>query len=184
MPSTATFFIERVDAIKAQSLLPELAVLLHACVHDGASIGFILPFGLEDSAHFWREKILPALGSGGRILFVARQGGRLAGAVQLVVDTPPNQPHRAEASKLLVDPACRRQGIGRALMRALEAEAGELGRNLITLDTRTGDKAEPLYAALGFSVAGVIPDYCRDPFIDRLDATTIMYKRIDAVRAL
>ncbi|MFC5585477.1 GNAT family N-acetyltransferase [Nitratireductor kimnyeongensis] len=178
MQSAATLSIERVDAIEAQGLLPELAGLLHACVHDGASIGFILPFGMEESARFWQEKIFPAIGSGGRILLVARQGGRLAGSVQLVVDTPPNQPHRAEASKLLVAPACRRQGVGRGLMSALEGQARSLGRSLITLDTRTGDKAEPLYAALGFSVAGIVPDYCRDPFLDRLDATTIMYKRL------
>ncbi|WP_404934676.1 GNAT family N-acetyltransferase [Nitratireductor sp. L15S-10] len=184
MQSNTTFSIERVDALTAFRILPELAGLLHACVHGGASIGFILPFGMEASMNFWREKVLPAVGSGGRLLFIARKDGRLAGSVQLVIDTPPNQPHRAEASKLLVDPASRRQGIARALMEVLEGEARSLGRSLITLDTRTGDKAEPLYAALGFSVAGIIPDYCRDPFLDRLDATTIMYKRLDDARAL
>ncbi|WP_367718440.1 GNAT family N-acetyltransferase [Nitratireductor sp. GISD-1A_MAKvit] len=183
MQSAATLSIERVDAIETQRLLPELAELLCACVHGGASIGFVLPFGMEEAAHFWQEKILPAVGAGGRLLLVARQGGRIAGSVQLVVDTPANQPHRAEVSKLLVNPALRRQGIGRALMEALEAEARSLGRSLITLDTRTGDSAEPLYAALGFSIAGIIPDYCRDPLLDRLDATTVMYKRLDDFRA-
>ncbi|WP_040665540.1 GNAT family N-acetyltransferase [Nitratireductor aquibiodomus] len=178
MQVSSSLSIERVDAGEAERILPELAALLHACVHDGASIGFILPFGIEDAAGFWRGTILPALVSGGRILFIARQGSALAGSVQLVVDTPPNQPHRVEASKLLVDPAFRRRGIGRALMGALEGEARSLGRSLITLDTRTGDRAEPLYAALGFSVAGIIPGYCRDPFHNHLDATTVMYKRL------
>ena len=179
MQVSSTLSIERVDAGAAERILPELAALLHACVHDGASIGFILPFGIEDAAGFWRGTILPALVSGGRILFIARQGGALAGSVQLVVDTPPNQPHRAEVSKLLVAPAFRRRGLARSLMLALEAEARMRGRSLITLDTRTGDSAEPLYAALGYAVSGVIPDFCRDPFDDRLDPTTVMYKRLE-----
>ena len=54
----------------------------------------------------------------------------------------------------------------------------ELGRSLITLDTRTGDKAEPLYASLDYKTAGVIPDFCRDTIEDRLDPTTIMYKAL------
>ncbi|WP_048648338.1 GNAT family N-acetyltransferase [Nitratireductor soli] len=166
------------SAEEAGRHLADLASLLHACVHDGASIGFVLPFSLAEAEAFWRGKVLPPLGAGGRILLVAWQGGRLVGSVQLVTDTPPNQPHRAEAAKLLVDPACRRRGIGRALMAALEAHSLALGRSLITLDTRSGDKAEPLYAALGFATAGVIPGYCRDPFDGRLDATTIMFKAL------
>ena len=63
-------------------------------------------------------------------------------------------------------------------MVALEGNARRLNRTLLTLDTRTGDAAEPLYASLGYAVAGVIPGYCRDPFGDQLDPTTIMYKAL------
>ena len=98
--------------------------------------------------------------------------------MQLDLDTPPNQTHRGEVSKLLVHPSIRRRGIAQRLMVRLEAEARSCGRTLITLDTRTGDKAEPLYASLGYVVAGVIPGYARDPREDRLDATTYMYKRL------
>ena len=63
-------------------------------------------------------------------------------------------------------------------MAALERRAGELGRSLLTLDTRTGDSAEPLYTSLGYQTAGIIPGYCRDPFEDHLDPTTIMYKAL------
>ena len=179
MQEAAAFSIDRLDAPQAEGMLPELASLLHACVHDGASVGFVLPFAVHEAEGFWREKILPAVRSGDRVLFVARQGAVLAGTVQLVVDMPPNQPHRAEVSKPLVAPAFRRRGLARSLMLALEAEARMRGRSLITLDTRTGDSAEPLYAALGYAVSGVIPDFCRDPFDDRLDPTTVMYKRLE-----
>lgn len=154
----------------------ELGALLHACVHDGASISFVLPFTEDESEAFWSKKVLPGVRDGLRVLLVARKDGRILGSVQLDYDTPPNQPHRAEARKLLVHPDFRRQGIAKELMAELERLASGLGRTLITLDTRTGDKAEPLYASLGYTTVGVIPGYCRDPFEDRLDSTTIMYK--------
>ena len=156
----------------------ELGGLLHACVHDGASIGFVLPFTAEDSEAFWSTKVLPAVRDGARLLLVARKDGRVVGSAQLDTDTPPNQPHRAEARKLLVHPDFRRRGIARALMAEVERLATRMGRSLITLDTRTGDTAEPLYASLGYKIAGVIPGYCRDPFEERLDSTTIMYKAL------
>ena len=156
----------------------ELGALLHACVHAGASINFVLPYTADDSETFWAKKVLPAMRDGTRLLLVARKRGRIAGSVQLNYDTPPNQPHRAEVSKLLVHPDFRRQGIAKALMADLERRASRLGRSLLTLDTRTGDSAEPLYASLGYQTVGVIPGYCRDPFEDRLDSTTIMYKAL------
>ncbi len=63
-------------------------------------------------------------------------------------------------------------------MAELECVARQLGRNLITLDTRTGDKAEPLYVALGYKRVGVIPGYSRDLMEDRFDSATIMYKAL------
>lgn len=156
----------------------ELGALLHSCVHDGANIGFVLPFTEDDGAAFWREAVLPAVRGGTRRLLVARERGRIVGTVQLACATLPNQAHRAEVSKLLVHPDRRRQGIARALMTEVERVAGRLRRTLITLDTRTGSAAEPLYTSLGYETAGVIPGYCRDPIEDRLDPTTIMYKML------
>lgn len=156
----------------------ELGALLHGCVHAGASIGFVLPFTADASEAFWRARVLPGVLAGTRVLLVAQAGARIVGSVQLGYDTLPNQLHRADVSKLLVHPEFRRRGIARALMAALEGRARELGRSLITLDTRTGDPAERLYASLGYRTTGVIPGYCRDPFADRLDSTTIMYKAL------
>ena len=158
--------------------LRELGALLHACVHDGASIGFVLPFSIADAETFWDGKVLPRLRSGALSVLVAWRNGRIAGSVQLDYDTPPNQPHRAEVRKLLVHPDMRRRGIGKMLMVALERRAGQLGRRLLTLDTRTGDKAEPLYASVGYQTAGIIPGYCFDQFKRTLDPTTIMYKML------
>ena len=175
-PSPAA--ISRLDPDQAERALPDLARLLHACVHAGASVNFVMPFPPAEAEAFWRLKVLPSMWEGSRMLLVAEVEGRLAGTVQLATDTPPNQPHRADVSKLLVHPDARRRGVGRALMAEIETLAEEAGRTLLTLDTRTGDAAEPLYASLGYVTAGTIPGYCRDPFEDRLDATTIMYKAL------
>lgn len=145
---------------------------------DGASIGFVQPFTAEESEVFWRRNVLPAVQNGGRVLLVAQQCDRIVGSVQLDHDTPPNQPHRAEVRKLLVHPQFRRRGIAQALMAELERTGSKLGRSLLTLDTRTGDSAEPLYTSLGFKTVGVIPGFCRDAIEDRLDSTTIMYKTL------
>jgi len=178
MTTDTAITVATFSAVDIAGHLGELGLLLHACVHDGASIGFILPYTTDDSQAFWSRKVLPAVRDGSRVLLVARAGERITGSVQLNYDTPPNQYHRAEVSKLLVHPEIRRRGIARALMAELELLARQLGRSLLTLDTRTGDAAEPLYTSLGYRTAGVIPGYCRDPFEDRLDPTTIMYKRL------
>lgn len=166
------------SADDVQTHLPTLGALLHACVQAGASVNFILPYAPSEGVAFWREKVLPAVQKGGLVCMVARKGERIAGAVQLDYDTPPNQGHRAEVRKLLVHPDFRRQGIARTLMLEIERHASQLGRSLLTLDTRTGDFAEPLYQSLGYVTAGVIPGYSRDTVQERLDATTIMYKTL------
>lgn len=175
-PPPAISAISAFSADEAAACLGELGALLHACVHDGASIGFVLPYAAADAEAFWRLKVLPALRGGGLVLLVARREGRIVGTVQLDHDTMPNQRHRAEVRKLLVHPDCRRRGIARALMAEAERHAAALGRSLLTLDTRTGDMAEPLYVSLGYRTAGIIPGYCRDTLTERLDSTTIMYK--------
>ena len=170
--------ISPLSGMEARDHVAELGALLHACVYNGASIGFVLPFSASDSEAYWRSKVLPRVQDGVVILLIARMDDRIVGSVQLDHDTPPNQPHRAEVRKLLVHPDCRRQGIAKALMAAIENRAAALGRSLLTLDTRTGDHAEPLYSALGYRTAGIIPGYCRDPFKAKLDPTTVMYKTL------
>lgn len=156
-----------------------LGALLHACVTAGASVGFIAPFSPADAAAFWRETVAPRVAGGAVTLFLALGAdGEVVGTAQLVTATPANQPHRADVAKVLVHPDHRRRGIARNLMAALEAEARLRQKSLLTLDTRTGDAAEPLYVSLGYTVVGTIPDYCLDVFTGALDATTVMYKRL------
>ncbi|GAB5435936.1 GNAT family N-acetyltransferase [Falsiruegeria mediterranea] len=170
--------IEEISVSSLPSILGDLADTLHACVHHGASVGFVLPFSEQDAAVFWEERIFAMVTDGTATLFVARHEGRVVGTVQLVPAPMPNQPHRADVSKLLVHPGFRRLGLGRALMTALQDKARDLGLSLLVLDTRSGDPSQALYQSLGFQVAGEIPDFCRNPFDDRLEPTTYMYKHL------
>jgi hypothetical protein len=156
-----------------------LANVLHATVHGGAGVSFIVPFDLDDARAFWRENVLPAMRAGTRRVVVARQrNGRIVGTVQLALASQPNQRHRADVGKMLVHPSVRRRGIARALMTALEAMAIEEGRTLLTLDTVTGSAAEPLYRSLGWVAVGVIPRYARAALTSEMESTTIMFKEL------
>jgi len=170
--------IKEIKGDDFQKYLTDLADVLHETVIDGASVGFIHPFSVEDSRAFWRDSVLPPLLSGGRILWGAWFGERVVGTVQLDIEVFPNQHHRGEVAKLLVLLDFRGRGIAKLLMAELEQRARDLGKSLLTLDTRTGDTAEPLYRGLGYQTAGVIPGYCRAPEEDRYDSTTYMYKAL------
>ena len=155
-----------------------LAQLLKATVDGGGAVGFVQPLDVEEAAAFWRESVRPDVLAQSRTVFAAVAGDELAGTVQLLLGLPANQPHRCEVAKLMVHPNWRQRGIASALMQRLEMTARAAGKSLITLDTRTGDSAERLYASLGFEAAGVIPDYALDPDQRNLHATTYMYKRL------
>lgn len=167
--------IERLNDVAEADALAEV---LHACVMDGASVGFVWPFSLADARAFYTGPVAAALAAGGRFLLVARLDGRIVGTAQLDLAGMPNQRHRADVMKVLVHPAARRRGIARLLMLALEQIARAEGRTLLTLDTREGDAAQPLYASIGYTLAGVIPDYAMAPEGGRLDATAYMFKRL------
>jgi GNAT superfamily N-acetyltransferase len=175
---TSAVTIVQFSAEDLEANLAGLTEILHDSVMAGASINFILPYHVADATRFWTDKVLPGVKGGKLVLMVAWIDGRIVGTVQLDCDTPPNQPHRAELRKLIVHPRFRNRGIARALMAEIEGVAAARGRGLITLDTRRGDKAEPLYASLGYVTVGVVPAYSRDVFEDRLDDCTFMYKQL------
>ncbi len=155
-----------------------LSDVLHAVVHVGAGVSFVVPFSIADARAFWVDKVLPGVRARTRRVLVARWNERIVGTVQLDLAVPPNQLHRAEVAKLLVHPDARRRGIARALMIALERTALSAGRTLLTLDTWTDGHAELLYRSLGYVTVGVIPRFARGSLTPELEPTTIMYKEL------
>jgi GNAT superfamily N-acetyltransferase len=169
---------DRSEAVSLEHDIDMLSEVLHAVVHAGAGVSFIVPFSIDDARAFWRDKVLPGVRARTRRVVVARRAARIVGTVQLDLAVPPNQQHRADVAKLLVHPAARRRGVARGLMINLETIAQSEGRTLLTLDTVTGGNAEPLYRSLGYIAAGVIPGYARASLTPDLEATTIMYKEL------
>jgi len=155
---------------------PALSDILIECVGLGASIGFLAPLSLEAASAFWAG-CGRGLAAGQRLIWGAWEGEALVGTVQLVIDMPANQQHRADLVKLMTRPSARGSGIGSALTLAAEAEAVRLGRTLIVLDTVAGNPAQRLYERLGYTAAGVIPDYARSS-AGPLEPTCILYKRL------
>jgi ribosomal protein S18 acetylase RimI-like enzyme len=169
-----TWSVRRVHALD-DTQIDELATVLIDCVEGGASVSFMHPLSRERALAFWR-RVAQGVAAGERALIVAEDARGLCGTVQLVLDQPENQPHRAELSKMLVHRRARRQGLGAALMRAAEAAARDCGKTLLVLDT-ANDEAERLYERLGWTRVGVIPDYALLPH-GGLCGTTVYYRNL------
>ncbi len=150
-------------------------LLLDAFAH-GAAMDMRAPFGRDGARAYW-QGVADRTAAGSVAVWGAFQDARLIGAVQLLLATPPNQPHRAQVAKLMVASAARRQGIARALMAALEGRARALDRTLLTLETVAGSAAEALWRALGYVHVGTVPGYELRPDGSLAD-TAIYYKEL------
>jgi ribosomal protein S18 acetylase RimI-like enzyme len=101
--------------------------------------------------------------------------------VQLLLSSAANARHRGQVQKLIVLKRARRQGLGRALLDAIEKMAIAKGRSLLVADTPTGGPGEHLYLAAGYTRVGAIPRYLRGPDGHFLP-TTVLYRELE-VRA-
>jgi GNAT superfamily N-acetyltransferase len=161
----------------ADAALDQLADVLVDCVEGGASVSFMTPFPRDSALAFFR-KVAGSVASGDTVLLAARLDGKIVGTVQFGLDTPPNQPHRADVKKMLVHRSARGRGIGAALMTAIEEEARRHGRWLLVLDTVPGENGHRLYLRAGWKQTGLVPDYAMFPD-GRLCDTAIMWKRLE-----
>jgi ribosomal protein S18 acetylase RimI-like enzyme len=155
-----------------------LADLLIETVAAGGSVSFMHPLSVEAARDFWRRS-LAAAERGERAVLGAWRGDALAGTVTLLLDFPPNQPHRAEIAKLMTGRDHRGKGVATGLMSAAEKLAVEKGRTLLVLDTASEEGAAGLYERLGFTLTGEIPDFALKPH-GGLTGTLIYWKRIGA----
>ena len=177
---TPTWTIRRVDRLNPRQT-EELATLLVAVVHGGASVGFMAPLSLEKARRFWQD-IDAAVQRGERALLLAELSdadgnARVVGTVQLILDQPENQPHRADLAKMQVAPEMQRQGLGAALMQAAEDTARACGKTVLVLDTVTGSAGDRLYSRMGWQRVGEVPGYALWPD-GRPCPTTYFHKQL------
>ena len=176
--SLASVSVRRLTAEEGHARAASLADILVDCVEGGASVGFMAPLTRERAEAFWHG-IAESVASGRRALLAAADNasGVLVGTVQIVLEQPENQPHRADVAKMLVHRRARRRGIGALLMREAEAAAHAAGRTLLVLDTASGD-AQRLYERMSWTRVGIVPFYALWPD-GRPCPTTYYYKQLD-----
>lgn len=158
---TPAWHIRRLDAVGAGEL-DQLADVLVNCVEGGASVSFMLPLTRARATDFWR-KVAADAARGARILLVAEDADGICGTVQLILDLPENQLHRADLCKMLVHRRARRRGLGAALLEAAEQAARAAGRRLLVLDAVSGADGARLYERGGWVRVGEIPGYALYP---------------------
>jgi GNAT superfamily N-acetyltransferase len=169
--------VRRLHAVDDRQV-DDLARLLMDCVEGGASVSFMQPLSRDRAVAFWR-RVAEDVTAGRRALLVAEDPPGICGTVQLVLDQPENQPHRADVAKMLVHRRARRRGIGASLMRAAEMSALECGKTLLVLDAVTNGDAARLYQRLGWIRVGDIPGYALFPQ-GGFCSTTVFYRELGA----
>jgi GNAT superfamily N-acetyltransferase len=172
--------LHRISAMDDRHVM-QLAHVLMDCVGGGASVGFMWPLSRERAEGFWR-RVAEDVGAGRRAVLVAEDEVGICGTVQLVLEMPENQPHRADLCKMLVHRRARRRGLGAALMRGAEAMALECGKTLLVLDAVTDGDAHRLYTALGWTRVGDVPGFALMPD-GATCGTTYFYRDLGAGRA-
>lgn len=91
------------------------------------------------------------LSDGKNGIFVAEAAGKVVGYVHLTDYDLLYADHMKNIMGIAVDPACRRMGVGKALLTAAEEWAKETGADgvrLVSGETRTG--AHAFYRSLGY----------------------------------
>jgi GNAT superfamily N-acetyltransferase len=166
--------IERLIPPVSDSDVRALGELLVDAVDSGAAVSFLAPLTLERAEQWWRRTL--AAVDAGAVVLVARDADRIVGTVQLHPAWAPNQPHRADVAKLIVDRRSRGIGIGVRLMESIEAAAHQAGFTLLTLDAKQGSAAARLYRRIGWTEVGVIPRYALDPDGKTPHGTIIFFK--------
>ncbi len=169
----------RIQPLSASPKISEaLSALMIDVVANNGSVSFMHPLEPERARAFW-DTAFAAAARGQRIILGAfdDESGSLAGTVTVLLDCPPNQPHRAEIAKMMTAPSHRRRGIASALLTEAERLAVSHRRTLLVLDTATVDGASPLYERHGYTFAGEIPGYALTPY-GQLTGTRLYWKRI------
>jgi ribosomal protein S18 acetylase RimI-like enzyme len=139
-----------------------LANLIIETVAHGGSVNFMHPLAPEVAAAFWQGSLAEA-DKGERIVLGCYDGEELVATVTLLLNCPPNQPHRAEIAKMMTRVSHRGRGIATALLHEAERIAIAKGKTLLNLDTAEEEGAAGLYEKLGFIKTGVIPYFALKP---------------------
>jgi GNAT superfamily N-acetyltransferase len=168
--------IRQLTPDEVERALPVLSALLVDAVDSGASVNFMAGFTLAEAEGYWRRQ-LEGFRGGDRIWLAAEAEGGIVGMVMCVFAPQPNQPYRADVSKMIVHSRMRNRGVGALLMVGIEAAAAKAGKTLLVLDTEAGSAGDRLYRRMGWTPFGTVPGYAYATD-GRTCAATFFYKRL------
>jgi ribosomal protein S18 acetylase RimI-like enzyme len=157
--------------------LDDLCDATEAAIREGGGFGWLRPPPRQVLENYWKGVLLVPE----RYLVVGRLDGAIAGSAQLS-RSPRNNEAQSFAGALtgaFVAPWARGHGLGRGIVREIEALARELGLAVLHLDLRDTQRAAiGLYEAMGYQRWGTNPVYAR------VDGGIVpghyYYKRLDA----
>jgi GNAT superfamily N-acetyltransferase len=173
----SAFTVRRLEVVSSREFAG-LCALLIDCVEGGASVSFMHPMTMSKAADFWRD-VAGGVARGERVLVIAEDSqGVIVGTAQAIWASPENQPHRADIAKMLVLRSARGQGIGAAVLAAVEKAARAAGKTLLVLDTASAE-AERLYERGGWQRVGTIPRFALMPD-GAVCGTVVFYKDLAA----
>jgi GNAT superfamily N-acetyltransferase len=146
--------------------VPPLADALGALLLDAHASNMALGLAPPLTAEKARAAFLDAgarLAPGERMLWAAREDGRVAGTVQLVRASADNGSHRGEIVRLAVAADLRGLGLGRELLDVATGRGRELGLRLLWLTTHADTGSDVFYARCGWTRMGTMPAYSLRP---------------------
>jgi GNAT superfamily N-acetyltransferase len=176
-----TYALRTLTPSEAAGHLAHFSDLLIDAVQGGAGVNFMADVTRADVDAYWQNQIM-GFASNDRIWLVAEVESRIVGMVMCVFAPQPNQPYRAEISKMLVHSSHRNKGVGAALMQRIEAEALKAGKVLLVLDTVTESAGDRLYRRMGWTAFGTVPGFAYLPD-GTPQAATFFMKQLAAIPA-
>ena len=165
--------IRRLERVDDEQIVALADVLIDAIDSD-AGVSFLHPLEPVRAQAFWREVAEDVEAAGAPC---SSQRTRTASSARC--SSSSRSPRTSRTG-----PTCRRcsstgapaaAGLGAALLEAAEQTGRDCGKTLLVLDTNTGSDAERLYARMGWTRVGEIPDFSIQPR-GGLRATTVFYK--------
>src|SRR5690242_621995 len=101
MTSQESIEIRRLQQLRSAEI-QGLSDVLIDCVEGGDSVGFMLPIESRTATTFW-QRVADGVHRGERRVLAAYDAsGCIVGTVQVILQQPENQPHRADLAKMLV----------------------------------------------------------------------------------
>lgn len=142
--------IIRKAVLRDTSVLAELSVQARV-FHNGLSCGYFADPDPRAEKLFFKQ----AVAAEDKIILAAEKNGRVAGFLQASLKSLPylRRPSVCLVETVCVDQACRRKGIGKALMTDLRRRCDQNGVHEIRLGVFTANTAGlAFYQSLGFTV--------------------------------